>query len=225
MDIECFLLGFIGLVVGLGVIFIISCAGVFFLLHYRPHGGRTTRDKSGEIGKEVPKRRGTLFGFRSKNPRKGGWVPAPESADDDWDDGFDRVRGERTSTTVHSANDTELGDAGKFTHTIQPNRASLSLSNEVYSSSEDKGRDKRVPHSTELVAQTHNRGFDHLYNDPFGDRGRSPGPIRSPSPERYEESIRSRSVSPRDQQHGHRSTASASSTVSLPSGTRFMESL
>lgn len=93
---------------GLGVIFLVSCAVIFFLLRNWQHGGRTiqrsfppsdstsagggfrnairnTFTKSGEIGVESgpePARRGgTLFGFR-RNQRSG-WVRAPGEDDPD----------------------------------------------------------------------------------------------------------------------------------------------
>ncbi|KAL5490679.1 hypothetical protein ACEPAI_5513 [Sanghuangporus weigelae] len=85
--------GFIGLIVGLGVILIGSCIGVFYLLRNYKHGGRTIPGKSGEVGVEVssggpsfPRRRGTLFGFRSQNPKRAGWVQAPgDDEEDEWD--------------------------------------------------------------------------------------------------------------------------------------------
>ncbi|KLO18183.1 hypothetical protein SCHPADRAFT_899979 [Schizopora paradoxa] len=89
--------GFIGLVVGLGVIFIGCCIGIFFLLRHRRHGGRLTRSKSGKVGVEDPSgRRGTLFGWRSSNPKRSGWVRASggEEGEDEWDarDEFDSVQ-------------------------------------------------------------------------------------------------------------------------------------
>ncbi|KAL5533499.1 hypothetical protein ACEPAF_5275 [Sanghuangporus sanghuang] len=85
--------GFIGLIVGLGVIFIGSCIGVFYLLRNYKHGGRTVPGKSGEVGVEAssggpsfPRRRGTLFGFRSQNPKRAGWIRAPgDDEEDEWD--------------------------------------------------------------------------------------------------------------------------------------------
>lgn len=76
--------GFIGLVVGLGVIFIGSCIGIFLLLRHRPHGGRRTLKKSGRVGEEsdFPHRRGTLFGFRSRAPGRDGWM---RTGGDEWD--------------------------------------------------------------------------------------------------------------------------------------------
>lgn len=82
-SVDLCIAGFIGLVVALAVIFVASCAGVFFLLRYRKHGGRTTTTKSGELEAQFPGQRGTLFGFRSRNRSRGGWVQA--SGGDEWD--------------------------------------------------------------------------------------------------------------------------------------------
>lgn len=88
--------GFIGLVVGLGVVFIGCCIGIFFLLRHRRHGGRLTRAKSGKVGVEDPLgRKGTLFGWRSSNPKRGGWTRAHGGEDgDEWDarDDLDSVQ-------------------------------------------------------------------------------------------------------------------------------------
>ncbi|PAV23444.1 hypothetical protein PNOK_0051200 [Pyrrhoderma noxium] len=81
--------GFIGLVVGLGVILIVSCVSIFLLLRCRKHGGRSIQGKSGEVGVETPRRRGTLFGFKSKNPRGSGWIRAPDGEADEERDVWD----------------------------------------------------------------------------------------------------------------------------------------
>lgn len=208
---------------GLGVIFIASCIGVFFLLRYRPHGGRTTHEKSGEVGKEMPRRRGTLFGFRSKNPRKGGWVPAPNVADDDWDDGFDRVRGERLGSIVEMTRSSETDansapsqmfgyrrDQDRLVHSSQPSNAA-------------RQRGDPSTSSVELISPQSGRDIEHMYTNPFADTDVP----RSTSPVHYNESVQSRSPSPNSRPGQHRSSGSTASvgSLSLPAGTKFRESL
>lgn len=222
---------------GLGVIFVASCVGVFFLLRYRPHGGRTTRDKSGEVGNEspFPKRRGTLFGFRSKNPRKGGWVPAPNTAaDDDWDDGFDRVRGERLGAVVEAGYDNvSLNHSVTApTQPAQPRSPAFdidnnekdnvrSYSNSTFLPAKELVRGHKSTSSIELAVPNRVGGPDHMYSDPFG----GPAPLRSTSPVLYDDSIRSGSPTPQVWRPGHQQSGSSVTSLTLPAGTKFRESL
>ena len=80
---------------------------MFFLLRNYKHGGRTVPGKSGEVGKEVtgagggfPRRRGTLFGFSSDNPKRSGWVRAPGENEDEWDADTDLTMGASSAYKV-----------------------------------------------------------------------------------------------------------------------------
>ncbi|KAH8114168.1 hypothetical protein DFH11DRAFT_1769383 [Phellopilus nigrolimitatus] len=201
--------GFIGLVVGLGVIFLGSCVGVFFLLRNWKHGGRTVRGKSGEVGVEAlpagpdaPRRRGTLFGFRSTNPRKAGWVRAPGEDEDEWD------ASDNLNAGVHCQGQEALA-AALVTGIETRDRQG------PYCCWQGEGK-KRVFGERRLSKPLAGHSFD----DPFEP------PARTTSPSYYDGETAAHYSSQDPHAKGrHTSLDSTETAVTLPGGTRFKESL
>ncbi|KAF8579455.1 hypothetical protein K439DRAFT_1637936 [Ramaria rubella] len=74
--------GFIGLIVGFAVLIILCCVAVFYLLHTRPHGGRS--------GNKNHPRSGASF-LTSRRKKAAGWVQQGDEFDYDSEDDISGV--------------------------------------------------------------------------------------------------------------------------------------
>lgn len=231
--------GFIGLVVGLGVIFIGSCIGVFFLLRHRKHGGRTVRGKSGEIGVEAPpvpgapRRRGTLFGWRSQNMKKAGFVRANAGEDEDEWDASDNLHAYGRESVQLERNHGQQQDVYDPYQNGRPN-GSRPVEGGRYDTSPyaELGADASSTSSVRLVAP--GGELEHSAAPESNDRPRFNDPFDTPSHSTFAVSHPPASGPaahqpyPSPAQYGHESRASidsATTITSLPGGTKFRESL
>lgn len=224
--------------VALSVIFVGSCIGVFFLLRNRKHGGRTTPAKSGEVGVEqpagvggFPRRRGTLFGFRSTNPSRAGWVRASAGEDEEeWDADADNVHGGRAG----GRESVELSRYGYGGVGHGYGRAPEGHAAEETPQTRERGDASKLSSvsSVHLVAPGDSDGDARGFKEPFVP------PVRSTSPEEDPRlatlpSLPSQAPPPRQQQLvrsenrqlSAESTATASTAVSFSGGSKFKESL
>lgn len=238
-DILTSITGFIGLVVGLGVIFIGSCIGVFFLLRNRKHGGRTIRGKSGEVGVEAPlppgapRRRGTLFGWRSQNPKKAGFVRANAGEDEDeWDAsdnlhtyGRESVQLERNYGLQQNVYDPYRDGRPTASQPVEDGRYDRSYASLGGMGASSTSSVRLVAAAGELDHNDLSGSKDrHQFNDPF----------ETPSHSTYDMShhpggiSEAHQTSSRPVPHGNdpRSSIDSATTItSLPGGTKFKEAL
>lgn len=205
------------------MVFIASCLGVFFLLRHRKHGGRTVRGKSGEVGVEAsavpgfPQRRGTLFGFRSQNPKNAGWMRAADE-DDEWDanDNLHPGTGRNSMQLEQSSyKDSEhigygMAQRPQSPHQIRE-RPYVPIQGNVSSMS-----------SINLVAPGESDPpNDHLFHDPFDPLVRTASPVQEPD-ELHSHYIQDKQSGP---DHRKASADSGTTIATLPSGTKFKEEL
>ncbi|EJD06263.1 uncharacterized protein FOMMEDRAFT_18408 [Fomitiporia mediterranea MF3/22] len=216
--------GFIGLVIGLAIIFVGSCIGVFFLLRNWKHGGRTVPGKSGEIGKEpppssgFPRRRGTLFGFRSKNPKQAGWVRAPGEDEDDWDANDTLGTGPYDPAPGHGTNyESEPVKLDRSMHGGNNGlRGEVTVPNLGYS--HERQRDGS---EIDLHAPNRQPEDDPFYPPP---RSTSPNTMVDDSLSHYPAYIDHLNMR-NDSQPRHMSVDSAETVFTFPGGTKFKEDL
>ncbi|KAI5117113.1 hypothetical protein M0805_003666 [Coniferiporia weirii] len=219
--------GFIGLVVGLGVIIIGSCIAVFFLLRNWKHGGRTVRGRSGEVGVEVvppspgfPRRQGTLFGFRSENPNKAGWMRAPGEDEDEWDASdnlgsgpYERVHGGTYGREDLPLERSTYGNGG-VRQTYDRDMSRNVGAGDV--------KDVKSPSGVIFEAQGGDSHGQQTYSDPFDQS------MRATSPDQQSDDANAHYTSHLSYNKGPQrqgSLDSAETAVTLPSGTKFKEDL
>ena len=200
---------------------------MFFLLRNYKHGGRTVPGKSGEVGKEVsgagggfPRRRGTLFGFRSDNPKRSGWVRAPGEDEDEWDADdtigagpYDPGRGEYSTDAVKLGQSTYGARSAPRGEVTVPNleytpRGMPTRKRDESSMSVDLQAPGQVPRDEPFVPPV---------------RSTSPATMNDDSLAHYPTYIDH--LNRTNAQDRHMSLDSAETAVTFPGGTKFREEL